>query len=201
APVHQGHVPEHCVSRLGVKTVRGHADDMPVRRIRDVIFHQIGIVIGAALGCNLQIHTPGRMAYPDAGFDAKFMIRLLHQTQIHLVRNLALNQRPPDATLVCGSIHKNRGVAIPSLTEVHGGGSVSCTKQPTLDTVGIQLDRRTIEIINELGGSPPKKQKRGCEDQDTLLRAMPFHETNLVTWLWGYRMPKQKPIVATSSTV
>ena len=128
SPVHQSHVPEHRISGLRVETVSRHADGVPVGRIRDVIFHEVCIVIGASLGRYLQIHTALRMAHADAGFDAEFMAGFLHEAQIHFVGNLALNQCPPDAALVRGAIDKDRGVAIASLTEVHGGGSVARTK-------------------------------------------------------------------------
>src|SRR5215467_1480563 len=143
----------------------GHADDVPIRRICDVIFHEIRIIIGASLACNLQIHTARCMAHPDAGFYSKFMTRPLHQTQIHIVGYLALNQGPPNAPFIRSGIHEDRGVALSSLTKVHSGGSVAWAKEPTLHALRIQLDSRTIKVVDELSGSSSMKQQRRRQDQ------------------------------------
>ena len=106
-PIHQSHVPEHSVSGPGIKSVRRHADDVPVRRVRNVVFHQVGVIVGAALSRDLQVHPPWCVAHADSRLDTKFMPGLLHQTQIHVIGNLALNQRPPDPTFVSSSIHND----------------------------------------------------------------------------------------------
>ena len=85
APIHKRHVREHSVSGPGIESVRCHADDVPVRRIRDVVLHKVGVIIGAALSGDLQVHSARRVAHSDAGLDPKFVSGLLHQVQIHVI--------------------------------------------------------------------------------------------------------------------
>ena len=90
-PIHQGHVTEDCVSGPGVEFVCCHTDNVPVRRIRDVVFHEIGVIVGAALSGHLQVDAARRVAHSDSRLNTKLVSRLLHGTQIHVIGNLAFN--------------------------------------------------------------------------------------------------------------
>src|SRR6185503_10147606 len=119
--------------------MRRHAECVPVVGIWNVIFHELRLIIRGSLRQNLEIDPARRMARSNPRFNAKFMARLLHEREVHIVGDFSLNQRPPDSPPVGCSIYEDRSVTRPSLAEVHGCGAVASFEKPAIVRMKFQL--------------------------------------------------------------
>lgn len=70
SPVHQGELHVYRIPGVSLEAARGHAENVPLRGVGYVVFHEVRVEIRCFLGVQVQVNPPGRTIGFNAGFDA-----------------------------------------------------------------------------------------------------------------------------------
>src|SRR5262245_2356221 len=169
APVHQRELPENRVARRGGKVMGRHADRVPLVRIRDVELHQVAVEVGGSLGVDVKVDAFRGVTDPDPRFDSELVFRSCQTGQVHALRDLALDQRPPDAAAVAAGIDGDARIALAALPELHGRVAVAREVVPALKATRVGAE--AVESVEELCRGRAGDSQRGNDEREGCPRA------------------------------
>jgi len=152
------------IPRAGIEFFCRHTDNMPAGGIGDIVFHQVDVKVGRAVGIHHKVQPARRIVQANLCFDPQLVIRIFQLCQIEKGSDVPFDQRPIAVVFIFGSIHRHGRIAVPWFQRDRSI-AVAGEQKPALDF-------SFVEGIHHLrireGSEQKEKNDTPSQEQDVL---------------------------------